>query len=117
MCSLNGVSGTLVYASDTKPRDYATAALHGCGLRGDDFVRAFGRMARRKIKVRKEKEEKWPMTPEELLASFDDGPLPEVYNAIFYTTDDSALINEYGYAVTSSVNRQRFGQLLAIGST
>ena len=44
---------TLVYASDTKPCDYATAALHGCGLRDDDFVRAFGRIVRRKIKVRK----------------------------------------------------------------
>ena len=43
------------------------------------------------------------MTPEELRASFDEGPLPELYNAIFYTADDSALINEYGYTVTSSV--------------
>ena len=93
----------MVYASDTKPCGYDTATLHGCGLRDDDFVRAFGRMVRRKIKVRKEKEENLPMTPEELLASFDEGPFPELYNAIFYTTHDSALINEYGYEVTSTV--------------
>ena len=29
---------TMVYASDTKPCDYAVAALHGCGLRDDDFM-------------------------------------------------------------------------------
>ena len=43
------------------------------------------------------------MTPEELLASFDEGPLPELYNAIFYTTGDSALINDYGYACSNIV--------------
>ena len=93
---------TMVYASNTKPCDYAVAALHGCGLSDDDFVRAFGRMIRRKVKFRKEREEKWPMTPEELLASFDEGPLPELYNAIYYTTNDSGIINDHGYAVASS---------------
>ena len=72
---------TMVYASDTKPCDYDVAALHGCGLRDDDFVRTFGRRIKRKIMIKKEREEKWPLTPEELLASFDEGPLPELYNA------------------------------------
>ena len=94
---------TMVYASDTKPCDYAVAALCRCGLREDDFVRAFGRRVKRKIMIKKEREEKWPLTPEELLAAFDEGPLPELYNGIFYTTADSAKINKHGYAVASSV--------------
>ena len=103
---------TMVYASDTKPCDYATAALHGCGLRDDDFVREFGRMVRRKMKIRKEREEKWPLTPEELFASFDEGPLPVLYNVIFYTTDDSAIINKYGYAVRSLVKNSAWAKMV-----
>ena len=65
---------TMVYASDTKPCDYAVAALHGCELRDDDFVRGFGHMVKRKIMIKKVREEKWPLTPEKLLAAFDEGP-------------------------------------------
>ena len=39
---------TLVYASDTKPCDYAIATLQGCGLRDDDFVQAFGKMVKKR---------------------------------------------------------------------
>ena len=46
--------------------------------------------------IKKEREVNWPLTPEELLASFDEGPLPELYNAIFYTAAESAKLMSMG---------------------
>ena len=57
---------TLVYASDTKPCDYAAAALHGCRL-GDDFVNVFGCVVRRKVQQNMKQTKGWPLTPEEMM--------------------------------------------------
>ena len=59
---------TLVYSSDTNPCDYAVATLHGCGLRDDDFVRAFGRMVKQKVK-RDPTKKKMPLMPDDLVLS------------------------------------------------
>ena len=45
----------------------------------------------------------WPQTPEELLSRKDPGSLPEIYNAIFFSIDKSASINQYGYATTTRI--------------
>ncbi len=45
---------------------------------------------------------KLPLSPEDLIRTLDRGVLPEIYNAIHYTLSDSAKLNEYGYAETSS---------------
>ena len=49
---------TLVCDSDTKPCDYAVAALHGCGLRDNDFVKAFGKMVKQKTENKFGEDEK-----------------------------------------------------------
>lgn len=43
-----------------------------------------------------------PLTAEEIIRQLDEGPLPEIYNAIFYTLNDYGEKNEYGYNATSS---------------
>ena len=92
----------MVYASDTKPCDYAVAALHGCGLRDDDFVKAFGKMVKQKLKINSEKTKNWSLTPEELMTEINKGPSQVLYNAIHSTISGSCKKNSYGYFVTPS---------------
>eukprot|EP00794_Sanderia_malayensis_P017244 gene17244-18963_t len=93
----------IVHSTDINPCEYSVATLHGCGLRSEDHVRAFGRMIREKIMLKQKQRYDFPLTSEEFIKSLDEGPLPELYNAIFYSMHDSATINEYGYAATSRV--------------
>eukprot|EP00794_Sanderia_malayensis_P003929 gene3929-4479_t len=64
-------------------------------------------MIRRKLKNRESLRKKWPLTPEELMEQQDNGPLPELFNAVFFTMHDSGCKNQYGYACTSSFNKAR----------
>eukprot|EP00794_Sanderia_malayensis_P016277 gene16277-17916_t len=101
----------IVHSTDINPCEYSVATLHGCGLRSEDHVRAFGRMIREKIKLKQKQRYDFPLTSEEFIKSLDEGPLPELYNAIFYSMHDSATINEYGYAVTSRVKATKIWSL------
>ena len=58
----------VVCPSDVNPCIYSIATLKGRGLRDLDLVKSFGRMIRRKIEEKKKKENKWPLTQDELLA-------------------------------------------------
>ena len=93
----------LVHPIDINPCTYSAATLKGCGLRDVDLSKAFGRMIRRKLTDRTSSESSWPKTPDELLSLLDQGVLPELYNALFYSMHENGKINEYGYCVTSNV--------------
>ena len=92
----------IVYSSDTNPCDYAVATLDGCGLRDADLVKSFGRLIRRKLESPVKEENKWPLTPDELIEEVNKGPSPELYNAIYYSMYDSGKINSYGFVGTDS---------------
>ena len=92
----------LVHPSDVNPCQYAIAALHGCGLRDNYLARSFGRMIRRKFSPYQREKLQLPLSEEDLIKPIDRGVLPGIYNAIHYTLSDSAKLNEYGYAETSS---------------
>ena len=96
----------IVHCSDMNPCEYAVAVLKGKGLKSNDIIRSFGTLIRRKIKERlqEEKEIEWPYSPEELVRMLDKGPLPELYNAIYYTVNGNFKLNKYGYAETPSSN-------------
>eukprot|EP00794_Sanderia_malayensis_P012974 gene12974-14308_t len=101
----------IVHSTDINPCEYSVATLHGCGLRSEDHVTAFGRMIREKIMLKQKQRYDFPLTSEEFIKSLDEGPLPELYNAIFYSMHDSATINEYGYAATSRVKATKIWSL------
>ena len=92
----------VVYPCDVNPCAYSVATLQGMGLRDTDIVKAFGRMIRRKIEEKKKDVDKWPLTPEELLSRMDEGPLPELYNAIYFCKHEYGTLNDHGYAITSA---------------
>ena len=104
----------IVHASDVNPCEYVTAALHGCGLRDDDLAKAFGRMVRHKLEARENAPRQWPCTTEEIMNQLDRGPLPEIYNAIFYTLKDYGEKNEYGYNKT--ISRVRATKIWSLAS-
>ena len=93
----------LVHASEMNPCEYTLATLHGCGLRDQDLTRAFGKMMRRKV-ASFDDDMQWPVTPKKLLEVMDKGPIPELFNAIYYTMHDSGKVNEFGYAERQSHN-------------
>ena len=89
----------LVHPSDINPCTYSVATMHGFGLRDNDLTISFSRMIRRKV-LEKESLNDWPMSPEDLIDKMDSGPLPEIYNAIYYSMHEKGTLNGYGYAVT-----------------
>ena len=97
----HGGGSTIVYSADTNPCDYAVAALHGCGLRDDDFVRDFGKLVKQKVQPRSS-EKRWPLTPEELLEELTRGPPQVLYNTIYSTLEHTCKKNSYGYFITDS---------------
>ena len=101
----------LVHPIDINPCTYSIATLHGCGLRDADITKAFGRMLRRKLNERQKSDVSWPLTPEELLSRIDTGPLPEIYNAIYFSIYESGSINQYGYASTSHIKATKIWAL------
>ena len=98
----------IVHYCEINPCEYSVATIKGKGIRDDDIIRAFGALVRRKIEERKEEkkreacEESFPYPPERVIEMIDDGPLPELYNAMYATLFPSFKCNEYGYAETES---------------
>ena len=93
----------VVHPIDINPCTYSVATLHGCGLRDGELTKAFGRMIQRKFEERKTSEDTWPLTPDKLLSKLDSRPLPELYNAIYFSIYERGKINQYGYAETPDV--------------
>ena len=93
----------IVHANDINPCTYSVATMHGFGLPDLDLTKSFGKLVRRKLEEKKEKEDQWPLTPEELLSRIDEGPLPELYNVIYFSTHEYGKLNSSGYAITSAI--------------
>jgi len=72
-------------------------------MRDENLTKAFGKMIRRKIQVM-DKQEEWPLSPENFLQSMDRCPMPELFNVIFFPMHDSGKVNEFGYAELPSYN-------------
>ena len=68
-------------------------------------MKSFVRRIRRKLSDRNDESLEWPLSPEKLVALLHKAPLPELYNAIYYTLYDTAKKNTYGYNITSSTAR------------
>lgn len=84
---------------------YSVATLNGFGLRDIDIIKGFASMIKRKaLNSKKDDDAQFPFTPEQLLKNIDKGPLPDLYNAIYLTLQDTYTINSYGYAITKSKN-------------
>ena len=97
----------LVHPIDINPCSYSIATIKGRGLRDADLAKAFGCMIRRKLDERKNEAERWPLTPDELLSKLDSGPLPDLYNTIYYSVHDRGKLNEYGYIETSQTEARK----------
>ena len=91
----------IVHSADVNPCEYSVATLKGRGLRDADLVKSFARMIRRKTQATGNAT-KWPLTPDEMISMLDEGPVPELYNAIYYTMNERGKENAYGYAITKS---------------
>ena len=78
-------SGTfvIIYSTSINPCKYSIAVLKGKGLRDSDFIKFFSTYIRNKIKNMIF--EPLPESPEEMLASFNNGPLTDLYNVIYAT--------------------------------
>ena len=72
-------------------------------MRDQDLTRAFGKMIRRKVKVLDDNMH-CPLTPQQLLDLMDKGPMPDLFNAIYYSMHGSGKINNFGYPETQSRN-------------
>ena len=103
----------LLHPIDINPCTYSIAALHGCGSRDTDLTKAFRRMLRRKLQERQKGDITWPLTPEELLSRINAEPLPETYNAIYFSIHESGSINQYGYATTSHIKATKIWHIKA----
>ena len=53
----------------------------------------------------------WPLTPKELLSRIDTGPLPEIYNAIYFSIYEPASINQCGCVTTSHIKATKIWTL------
>ena len=84
------------------PFAYVLVILKGKGLKDYDITKSFGKLIRRKFKITAE--EKQTLNGftflKRLLRCWDKGPLPEIYNTIFYTVHRKYVTNKYGYAKT-----------------
>ena len=93
----------IVQNATMNPRRYSVATLQGAGLRDLDISKVFAAMVRRKMELTK-KASDFPYTPEGLIENLNKGPLPDLYNVIYLTINDTCSLNEHGYAVTTSKN-------------
>ena len=92
----------IVHPSDINTCTYSVATMHGSGLRDLDLAKSFGSLVCRKLEQKKKETDKWPLTPEELLARIDEGPLSELYNTIYFSIHEHGKLNDKGYAITSA---------------
>ena len=93
----------IVHASNMNTCQYSVSTLLGQGLRDKDYIRSYSNFIRSKVNQAEFPEQ--PYTPDQLIESLDNGPMPELYNT-FYATKygPNFKINEYGYAITHSAN-------------
>ena len=90
----------MAYSTDINPCIYLAATLEGNGIRDEELTRGFAKMIRKKVA---KKEQKWPITPEELLLSLDSkGPFRELYNVIAWSMHPERTLNENGFVPTPS---------------
>ena len=101
----------VVHSPEVNPCEYSVATLRGFGLRDEDLSKSFGRMLRRKLQARKQNGTSLPLSPEEFLSMLDQGPLPDLYNAIYYSMCDRGKRNEYGYMITSQTKATKIWSL------
>ena len=104
----------VVHASDVNLCEYVTTALQCCRLRDDDRAKAFDRMVKRKLQARENAPTQWSCTSKEIMNQLDRGPLPEIYNVIFYTLKDYREKNEYGY--NKAISRIRAAKIWSLAS-
>ena len=102
----------IAHSSDTNPCQYGVAFLKRSCLRDDDIVKSFGKLIKRKVCKRSNETIEWPLSSEQLTQLLDKGPLPEVYNAIYYMLFDGSNENEFGYNVTISSNKVTHANLV-----
>ena len=85
----------LVYPSDVNPCFYVTKTLGGAGLKDHELTKAFARMVNRKLGSQM-KEVEWPITADKLLKELEmSGPLQCIYNALAWSKNPSAELNEH----------------------
>ena len=92
----------IVSSIEVNPCQYSVATLHGFGLSDNDIIRSFARMFRRKLQICNQLRESWPMNIDNIENFVQKDPLPELYNAIYTTTNPSFKVHSSGYAVTPS---------------
>ena len=68
-----------------------------------DLTKSPRRMLRRKLQEKPKSDITGTLTQEELLSRIDNGPLAEIYNAIYFSIYQSASINQYRYATKSHI--------------
>ena len=58
----------------------------------------------RKIKITAEEKQspEWLYSPQEIVEMLDKGPLPKIYNTIFYTVYGKYVTDKYGHVKTGS---------------
>ena len=92
----------IVHSALMNPCQYSAAALLGHGLRDEDHIRSFANFIKRKVK--EQKSESLPDSPDEMMASFEKGPMSELYNTAYAIMYSDFKLNEDGYAITQSSN-------------
>ena len=94
----------VMHSPEVNPCKYSVATLRGFGLRDEDLSKSFGRMLRRNGTS-------LPLSPEDFLSMLDQGPLPDLYNVIYYSMCDRGKRNEYGYMITSQAKATKIWSL------
>ena len=96
--------GKYLIVHNVDPFEYVLAILKGKGLKDYDITKSFGKLIRRKFKITAEEKQspEWLYIPQAIVEMLDKGPLPEIYNTIFYTVYRKYVTNKYGYAKTKS---------------
>ena len=96
------VKQLIVSSIEVNPCQYSVVTLDSFGLSGNDIIRSFARMVRRKLQTCNQLRESWPMSIDDIENFVQRGPLPELYNAIYATINSSFKVHISGYAVTPS---------------
>ena len=78
------------------------AILKGKELKDYDIIKSFGEIIWRKIKITAEKKQRseWPYSLQDIVEMLVKGPLPEIYNTIFFTVYGKYITYKEGYAKT-----------------
>ena len=93
--------------------NYYHKALHlGCcssprsaTANSSDTVKSFDRLIKIKVCESNEEAIEWSLSSKPLIRLLDRRPLPELYNAVYYTLFDGSREDEFGYNITTSSNK------------